>query len=137
MRQAGRAIGGNAVLLFRRHLAEGLGMAGGLVASILAERSIRSATSAQRDTVDRYLVPVVQQTVDDFAQQVGARVEQLYTDLLDGLESRRGTWRKARAEALAAPAPVPPAANVAREAARLAERIRLTRDTDPTPPEER
>ena len=61
VRQAGRAIGGNAVLLLRRHLAEGLGIAGRLEDRVVAEagRPARRIDDCAEDAaLEQFLMPI-------------------------------------------------------------------------------
>lgn len=79
-----------------------IAMVGGLVAGVVAERSLRGMIKQQRDTVDSQLRHLVDQVIDVFAEQVSDRVRHIYAELVDNLAARGAAWRAARLDALTA-----------------------------------
>lgn len=110
--------------------------AGVHLGELVVEKTVQVVTARQRVVVDQQLESLVQDTLDRFTVDVSQRLQDLYTEVVDGLAQRRASWRSARSAALSSNAAhlstvAAPTATVAR-ATELANQIRLALDSDTT-----
>lgn len=113
-------------------------VAGEGVGDLVGRDAIRAATDRVRRAADARLDPLVNDTLDRFADDVATRLDRLYADILDGLVHRRAAWREARTAALAGEIAIPadgPAPRLTADAAvDFVRRIRIALEA-PTAPD--
>jgi hypothetical protein len=126
--QGGALIGYLVALTRHARLPVLYGTAFSLIAGLLAESSIRSATEAQRREIDTALVRIVDESLDDFLNQASEALDALYAEVLDQLHSAHIAWGETYLTMLKAPQDEEAAQAawlpLASRAAELASRIR-------------